>query len=470
MRPLEWTQLGIVAAAVLVPVVFGRRLRRGRMAVLLCVVAAAQVLLEGVRWQLLPLEVATVMLAGADALREDRRVRGFQRFRRGALGSVGVILLGVLPAVLPVPVLPAPSGPFEVGTATFELVDVDRPEIYGLDPPEEGEEPAEAPPRRIVVQVWYPAEPDGADPVVWNPDLDVVGPALARRLGFPGFFLGHTDDVPSHSQTDAAPLPGRFPVILSSHGWTGFRTINLNQVESLASHGFIVIAPDHTYGSIAVRFPSDGSVVEYDERALPPEEDVDPDDYQEAAEVLVETFTDDLLLVLNELGEGSAFGELATHADLDKVGVFGHSTGGGAAARLCLEDARCDAILGLDAWVNPIPDRVVAREFQVPSLFMRSDEWVDTPNDRRLRGLAERSPSLSYWIAIEGAGHNDFVMTPLFSPIAHRLGLKGPISSDRVIPIVDEYLVGFFERYLLGVGGSGLDQPPPPEVEFEVIP
>ena len=29
--------------------------------------------------------------------------------------------------------------------------------------------------------------------------------------------------------------------------------------------------------------------------------------------------------------------------------------------------------------------------------------------------------------------------------------------------------VAFFERFLLGVGGSVLDQPPPPEVELELI-
>jgi hypothetical protein len=124
----------------------------------------------------------------------------------------------------------------------------------------------------------------------------------------------------------------------------------------------------------------------------------------------------------------------------------------------------------MDAWVEPIPDRVVAQELQMPSLFMRSDEWIDTPNDRRLRGLAERSPSVSYWLGIGGAGHNDFVLTPLFSPIADRLGLKGPIASERVVPIIDSYLVAFFDRYLLGLGGAALNEPPPPEVELELIP
>ncbi len=460
------------------------------MAVLLVVSMVAQLVFEGYRWQLLPLEIATLLLAAGDALWEERRFRGLIRLRRGVLGAVGIALVAVLPLVLPVPELPQPTGAFSVGTATFVIVDGEREEIYGLPAPDpdseqaptpEGEEDEQSlPPRRIVVQVWYPAQSsEDAVPVPWNPDLDVVGTAMSERLGFPGFFLSHTSDVVSLSLPGAIPLDGEFPLVLSSHGWGGFRTINLNQIESLASHGFVVIAPDHTYGSIAVRFPDSGSVVYLDERALPSNdqaaaegEAADDEAYQEASELLVQTYAEDLGVIIDRMEEGSAgtFGTIADHVDLEHIGVFGHSTGGGAAARLCLEDARCDAVLGMDAWVEPIPDKIVAQEFQVPSLFIRSDEWTGTPNDRRLRGLAERSPSRSYWIGLTGAGHNDFVMTPLFSPIADRLGLKGPIDTDRVVPILDSYLVAFFDRYLLGLGGSALDAPPPPEVELELIP
>jgi predicted dienelactone hydrolase len=506
MRTLELVQLALVAVTVAVPVALGRRLRRGRMAVLLVASMVAQLVFEGYRWQLLPLEIATLLLAAGDALWEERRFRGFIRLRRGALGAIGLILAALPPLVLPVPQLPEPTGAFAVGTATFVIVDSERPEVYGLPEPDPEAEQPPAPegdeeeellaPRRIVVQVWYPAQPsEGATPLPWNPDLDVVGPALSERLGFPGFFLSHTSDVLSSSLPGAIPLEGEFPLVLSSHGWTGFRTINLNQIESLASQGFVVVAPDHTYGSIAVRFPDDGSVAYLDERALPAREGaageageqapeqalelppaagdaVDAEAYQEASELLVETFAADLAVILDRMEEGPAgtFGTIAEHVDLDHIGVFGHSTGGGAAARLCLEDDRCDAVLGMDAWVEPIPDNIVAREFQVPSLFIRSEDWTGTPNDRRLRGLAERSPSLSYWVGIAGAGHNDFVMTPLFSPIANRLGLKGPIETERVVPIIDSYLVAFFDRYLLGIGGSALDAPPPPEVELELIP
>ncbi|MDH3250024.1 MAG: dienelactone hydrolase family protein [Acidimicrobiia bacterium] len=483
MRTFETVELSIVALAVLVPVMFGTRLKRGWMSLTLIGALVVQGLVEGFRWQLIPLHLATVGLAVGDLIWEDRRVRGIRRFRRAVLGIPGVAVLVVLPVALPIPDLPAPTGAFEVGTMTFVITDPEREEIYGLPEPDpdattqptideadEVETPAEL--RNIVVQAWYPTNAsDGIEPVVWNPDLDVVGPALSRRFGYPGFMLNHVRDVRSSAFEGAEPLDGRIPVVLYSHGWGGFRTVAVDQMESIASHGYLVLAADHTYGSVAVRFPDSGDVVYLDERALPDEETTDPDDYEDASEELVETFADDLILILDQLALGpeGALADIADAADLERIGLYGHSAGGGAAARVCLIDERCDAVAGLDAWVEPIPDRFVARELQIPSMFIRSDEWRERPNDRRLRGMSERSPAVSYWIGLEGAGHFDFALPPSFSPFADTLGLKGPIPSDRVITILDDYLNAFFDRHLLGVGGALLDEPPPPELAIEVF-
>lgn len=484
MRTFEIVEASAIALAVFLPVLIGTRLKRGWMSLVLIAALVTQGIAEGFRWQLIPLHVTAVGLAVGDLIWDERRIRGVGRFRRAVLGVPGVFALLVLPTALPIPELPSPTGAFDVGTMTFVITDAERIEIYGLpeaDPEaetrptidetdEEEEDPGE--PRKIVVQAWYPANvPDGVAPAVWNPDLDVVGPALSRRLGFPGFFLNHVDEVRSSAHPGEAPLDGRLPVVLYSHGWTGFRTIALNQLESIASHGYLVLAADHTYGSIATQFPDTGEVAYLDDRALPDEETTDPDDYEDASEELVETFADDLILIIDQLeaGEDGALAAIADTADLERIGLFGHSTGGGAAARVCLIDERCDAVAGLDAWVEPIPDRFVARELQIPSMFIRSDEWRELPNDRRLRGMSERSPATSYWIGLQGAGHNDFVLTPVFSPYADTLGLKGPIPSERVVPILDDYLNGFFDRYLLGVGGAVLDEAPPPEVTIEVF-
>jgi hypothetical protein len=123
----------------------------------------------------------------------------------------------------------------------------------------------------------------------------------------------------------------------------------------------------------------------------------------------------------------------------------------------------------MNPWVEGVTDRTVARELQIPSLMIRSEETWGDPNDRRLRGMAERSPQLTYWMGIAGTVHSDFTLAPFVSPFSDRFGWSGSIDPERTSQIVDSYLVAFFERFLLGVGGSDLDQPPPAEVDLELV-
>jgi predicted dienelactone hydrolase len=463
LRRFELILAGVCAASIVWPALFGIRSRRGVVFGATVAAVVAQLVLEGYRWQVFPLYMVALGLGFGDLFSMERKLPWWRRVSRPILGLIGLGMMTALAWALPVPVLPEPSGPLAVGTMTFELVFPERLEHYGPAP--------DTQPRRIMVQVWYPAEEAGnRAPGPWTADLATVGPALSRRLGLPGFFLSHTRYTQANSVPSASPLAGTFPLILYSHGWTGFRSIALNQMESLASHGYVVMAADHTYASISTRFP-DGTVVEFDPNALPEADTVESEVYDQAALDLVSAFSDDLTGVIDAIGEGAAgpFGEISTHVDLGRIGVFGHSTGGGAALALCLADDRCRAVLGMDAWVEPIPDRLIAAPAVNPMLFMRSDGWRGTPNDGRLRGLAERGDANTYWIGIVGAAHNDFIMTPLLSPIAGRLGLKGAIPAARMVPIIDRFLVGFFDHTLLGAGPAPIEQNPYQEVSLEVI-
>lgn len=448
--------------AVAWPVVFGTRTRRGVVAGGLVVVFLLHWQLEGLRWQMIPLYLTALGLAAGDVLVVERRLDWVHRISRGVFGVAGVGLAFLLPLAFPVPRLPAPSGPESIGTVSVELVDREREEVYG---------PRPGGPRRLMTQIWYPARPvEGVDPVTWSEDWDVVSTAVALRLGLPSWFLGYTGYVDSHARPSLPAAAGSYPVVVYSHGWTGFRTIAINQIENLVSNGYVVVAIDHTYAAVAIRFP-DGEVIGYDPAALPEVEEVGEEEYDKAAETLVEVLAADIGTVLTALEQGreGPFGEAAGIADVTRVGVYGYGAGGGAAVRFCLEDERCDAMLGLDAWVEPIPDRILSVSATRPALYMRSDGWRDTENDGVLRGIAERSEAVTYWIGVEGAGHNDFVATPLLSPIADRLGLKGPIPAGRVVPIIDRYLLGFFDVFLLGTGPAALETPSFPEVSLEVI-
>ena len=75
------------------------------------------------------------------------------------------------PALLPVPRVAAPSGPYQVGTQTFVLTDTCRQELYS------GKEE----PRKFMIQVWYPAAPRSDDiHAPWMEEADIFAPAIAE--------------------------------------------------------------------------------------------------------------------------------------------------------------------------------------------------------------------------------------------------------------------------------------------------
>jgi dienelactone hydrolase len=464
LRRFEFLLVFAAVFAVAWPAVFGVRTRRGIVFGALFVAFLIHWRVEGLRWQMISLYVTALALAIGDVIVVERKVDWTSRIARGVFGVAGVVLAMVPALVLPVPQLPVPSGPEAIGTVTLELVDHERQEIYGDDP---------GGPRRLPIQVWYPAEagePDTTTP--WAENWDLVAPAMAELAGYPSFFLDQMRYTTSHAGTGLQVAPGTFPVVLYSHGWTGFRGIAVNQIETLVSHGYIVIAPDHTYGASVTRL-ADGEVIPYFPPALPDEEDPEVSDeaYDEASRTLLDVYAGDLISILNvlELGDQGAFGALASSADLTRIGIYGHTAGGGAAVQVCLQDERCDAVLGLDPWVEPMPDELVSLEATRPALYMRSDEWRDTENDAVLRGLSERSANVTYWIGVEGTNQNDFVVAPLLSPVASEAGVTGPIPAGRILPIIDRYLLGFFDVFLLETGSAALDTASFEEVTVEII-
>jgi dienelactone hydrolase len=460
LRRFELVLAFAAVFAVAWPVVFGVRPRRGIVAGTLVVTLVAQLQIEGARWQLIPLYAVGVGLAVGDVFFIDREIDWSRRIIRGILGSVGLLVAISLPLVLPVPRLPTPAGPEAIGTFELDLIDRARTELYGTGGA-----------REIAVQVWYPAVADDAgESVVWSQHWEAVAPAISENLGLPSWFLNHTRYTRSHATSSPPIAEGRYPVVIFSHGWEEVRTIAINQIEHLVSNGYIVIAPDHTYGAAATVLEGKGVVYE-DENALPDRAEVGDASYMESATDLLATFSDDLVMILDGLdaGESGPFASIIDGADLNRIGIYGHGIGGGAAIKTCLDDERCDAVLGLDPRVEPLTEADLQLTMARPALYVRSDEWIDTDNDALLMGIAARGASVTYVVGVEGTTSNDFVATPLLTPLATQFGLRGEIPSGRIIPILDNYLLGFFDVYLLGTGSAALDSVTFPEVTMTVV-
>lgn len=405
---------------------------------------------EGYRWQMVPLYVLTSLLA-LSAL-----VRIKSPADRGPIGSyLTVILLAVatvLPVVLPVPAIPAPDGPYPVGTTSFELIDPSRVELYS------GNEES----RRFQIQVWYPAEPNPGDRrAPWMSRADVFGPAISSYIGMPSFFLDHLAlvELPAYQDSQVAQTTEAFPVILFSHGWNGFSAQNSGQALQLASRGFVVVGLQHTYGAV-VTVLEDGTIAKNNPSALPsgaPEEE-----YDLAADKLAQQWAGDLSFALDFLTDqnGNPSSQFFNALDVSRSGVYGHSTGGGAAIQFCGTDPRCNALLGQDPFMRPVSTEILEKGITQPAFFMFSQSWADDTdslNNRLFGPFIENSEQALEAVFIEGTAHYDFSDLPRLSPLTPQLGLKGPIKGSRVTAILDDYLISFFELALRGVPSDLFD-------------
>ena len=410
---------------------------------------------EGYRWQMIPIYVLTTLL-GLSALIKIKSPTDWKPLA----SYLTFILLAVstaLPILLPVPAIPAPSGPYQVGTRIFELTDASRKEIYS------GEDEA----RRFIIQVWYPSEAGtSSERARWMDKAEIYAPAISGELELPSYFLDHLAlvKIPAQKNADVAESDSGYPIILFSHGWTGFNAQNTGQALELASHGFIVVAVQHTYGAVITVF-EDGTTVNYNPAALP--KGAPQDEYEIAAHFLSNQWAGDLGFTLDYLksqndDSSSAFYGLL---DLSRIGVYGHSTGGGAAIEFCATDSRCKALLGLDPFMRPVSYEVLDAGAPQPSFFMFSQGWWEDVDKKRSNELFQRFiPHVSdSWgvVLIEGANHYDFADLPLLSPLASQLGLKGPINGRRVTTIVNDYLLSFFNTTLKNEPSALFDDPNP---------
>lgn len=412
------------------------------------ILIACHLILEGYRWQMLPGYALTLLLLAINwfSSRSNRQIKWSRWWSLLSAVLIGTLYLGsiLLPTLLPVPRITPPSGPYAVGTRTWHWIDETRIDPYA---PTAGES------REIMVQAWYPINPEDQDKrSPWMAAAEIVAPAVAEWIDLPPFFLDHLVYVTTQATLDA-PIASRelgFPVLLFSHGFGGFRAQNTNQMQYLASHGFIVIAAEHTYASVVSVFP-DGHIALHNPDTLP--DDLPPAEDIMAARALGDQWASDLSFVLDQLSTGN-LGEdhTAWHAaiDLENIGAFGHSTGGGAAIEFCNRDHRCQATLTMDPFVKPVSAEAMEQGLPHYALHMFSEVWTSSENLDRLIILAQSSDVKPLIVNIRGSDHYDFSDLPLLTPLAHAIGLKGPIKGARMTEIVNKYLLAYFEQALAG--------------------
>jgi dienelactone hydrolase len=367
---------------------------------------------------------------------------------------------------------PALAGPYGVGRRFLVWTDSSRSEF-----PDQRNRAR----RSLAVWIWYPADTKGREPsealqawwadtiyavaghddAVWNPSQDT---SLQIRYRYRRI----------HAVDDAAPIatPKRFPVALFLPGLSQLPTGYSYVIENLVSEGYVVIAVNPT-GFIDLSVFPDGHVVR----------NIDIKERPEGFDVNRHPFwiADAQFALRQAIALNQSFGDpLSGRMDLNRLGAFGHSYGGGAAMDLCAVDAHVKACISLDG--HPDSTLVVKR----PGLHITaySNYWERFPsehqafvkknslnNDSLFSRFVGRNRMVTQ-VRIRGATHGSFHDVAIFSDSVQFPDLNrqsDALEGVRGLRIIGRYVNAFFGLHLKGQTTEILSRPPKEYPEVTIV-
>ena len=452
------------------------------LAPLTLLIAASQILIEGPRWQMVPVYTLVGLFFLVWLLDGQFLVK------RLVIGLSAIALTAsiILPIMLPVFRFTLPSGPYKIGTLTYHWVDVNRLEVFSAEPNDH---------RELMVQIWYPANQDSSSSnAQYIQDSDIVTAALARLHNFPDFSLKHLKYVTTNA-VSSAPIANdkpNYPILIYLEGLTGYRQMNTFQVEELVSHGYIVVGIDQPGAAASVVFPDGHQVFGLSKAQMDPltQQSVSPSENipllngQAFTDDIISYFAQDVSFTLDQLASinnSDSNNILTQKLDLQHIGVFGVSYGGIVGAEACLKDPRLKACLVMDAVMTA---NVVQMGLQQPSMWITRDAdtmrlereksggWTEMDIEQTQTTMRAVYTSLlgdGYFVQVPGIFHIDFTDDTYISPIFPIIGFSGLIGIQRAHDIINAYSLAFFDRHLNGQSGDLLNGSAEqyPEVLFE---
>jgi predicted dienelactone hydrolase len=362
--------------------------------------AAATVVLDGPRWQMIPWQALAVGVGAAAALhrwRPGRSRRALRVIGRGALGlGLAVGALALLTAF--VPQLPTPSGSHHVSSQIFRWTDPSRPETLTPDPSDH---------RQVVAQAWYPTDTGRGRAV---PYFEAQNHLPGSIAGLPSFMYAAFGEIGTHATFRApiSPAQRAWPVLVFSPGLGVPREQYTALSTELASRGYVVIALSTPYESAPTVLAGGqviGQTVHPQVMGPPPHPELQRLIDIRAADA---SFVLDQLTALQSTDPGSP---LAGHLDLRHVGIVGHSLGGATAVQVLAADPRFKVGVNLDGKLfGSQPDA----HLRQPLLWMQSDGAKPQEYTRGRDRLLARLRNGGAVLSVRGSVHTSFSDAPSY--------------------------------------------------------
>jgi predicted dienelactone hydrolase len=304
--------------------------------------------------------------------------------------------------------------------------------------------------RQFLVDAWYPVDPE-----------DAQGDFTVYEILLWG--------LPSELALDSPPVShgGRFPLVIFSHGSGGIRFQSIFLTELLASHGFVVVAPDHTGNTLLDDSEGELTVQKMIDRPL------------------------DVSLVITEMLAGNEDPADPFYQALDaaRIGVTGHSFGGFTSFAMAAgfgadppskiagelpedfepipPDSRVKAIVAIAPVSSFFGDSELS-SIRAPTLIIGGTQDTTTPIEPESRQAFELIPGEVFRVDVVGAVHFSFTNSCDLIRIVEESGfpewlvafLLGPdflapcgsdvIDVEEAQRLTNLYAVSHFKRFVMG--------------------
>ncbi|MBV8972414.1 MAG: alpha/beta hydrolase [Sphingomonadaceae bacterium] len=314
--------------------------------------------------------------------------------------------------------------------------------------------------RRLDVWLWYPARADGTPETYRRHLVTADGPPL---------------DITTEglAVAGAAPLPGRFPLVVISHGFGGWAGGMTYLAENLATKGYVVASIDHADGQ-GGSGGAEGRV--------------------RVAGSIVNRARDQQAVIAAVAGGTALPPALAGHVDGGRIALIGYSMGGFGAvatagapydpaggaiapvAALLADQVKPAAVAGLKAvvliapWGGQPPYRAWAPAalagIAVPSLWIDGDRDDVSDYANGVRWLFDHATASNRWLlTYREARHNVGGNPPPPETLARAdlaENFAEPVwRSDRIAAINQHFVTAFLDRFVKGDAkhGAFLDVP-----------
>ena len=238
--------------------------------------------------------------------------------------------------------------------------------------------------RELLLELWYP----GVGDRVTAPITDFIADP-DQKATYEALWEAAPPDCPTQNLSAPRDLPeatgGPWPLVVLSHCYGCTRYSTATVAEHLASHGFVVLAPDHTGDTLFDHLDGGG---------LPLNADT------------LELREGDLEFVLDK----ALAGEFGVEVDPARVGLMGHSFGSVTVALLLqrrLNDPPRAAMMVGAPPENPLLPGVDMAALQAPLLFLRlaEDNSIGLAGNILIENNFNEAPGAATLVDMADAGH-----------------------------------------------------------------